>query len=189
MKTGIGLYFLPFCDVISFLTVNENPAFLCLAALKAATCRARVTAGTPRHWPRQFRSTMIPNTPCTSPELASTSASPPTASLSFCLFFFSLSFASLSPCNLSLSLHTRFLNLHQSGSRMGKHLPCPDVQQVFVSRNNQPTSVPTRAAFSNQQSSAANPEGFQCTKEKEKQTIHTLYKLSHYFAFVLFFSI
>lgn len=97
------LYFLHFCDVISLLMVKVNTSFLCLTALKAATCRAKVTAGTPRRWPRQFRSTMIPSTPCTSPELASTSASPPADSLSFCLFISYLP-VSLFFSHISLSL-------------------------------------------------------------------------------------
>ena len=40
-----------------------------LTVLRAAMCPVRVTVGTPRHWPKQFRFTTTPWGPCTSPEL------------------------------------------------------------------------------------------------------------------------
>lgn len=67
-------------------TTRVSPAFLCLSVLKAAMCQVRAMAGTLRHWQRRFRSTMIPSTPCTSPELASTLASPTVAPFTFCIF-------------------------------------------------------------------------------------------------------
>lgn len=161
-------------------------------------CRVKVTAGIPRRWPRQFRSTMIPSTPCTSPELASTSASPPADSLSVFLslicqslslsvsFFLSLSLyshLSLSPCSLSLSLHTHSthsLNLHQSGSRRGKSA----TSSRFFVKGTISNQRSQSSRLSNQQSSTAKPEGFRCAKEKQKQTIYAYYKLSHYFEFV-----
>ena len=193
------LDFLHFCDVISSLTVKVNSDFLCLTVLKAATCRVKVTDGTPRRWPRQFRSTMIPSTPCTSPELASTSASPPADSLfslSFYLLFASLSlslslsssFTSLFPCSLSLSLHTHSTHFSESAPKRlldGKNLLRLDVQQVFVFKGTISNQRSQLSRLSNQQSSTANPEGFQCAKEK--QTIHTYYKLSHYFKFFFLF--
>lgn len=157
--------------------------------LKAATCLVKVTAGTPRRWPRQFRSTMIPSTPCTSPELSSTSASPPVDSLSFSLFISYLPvslFLSLSPCSLSLSLHTHstnFLNLHQSGSWTGE-ICCVPMSSSFLFQGTTSNQRSQSSRLSNQQSSAVKPERFQCAKEKNKQNIHTYYKLSHYFEFV-----
>lgn len=58
----------------------------------------------------------------------------------------------------------------------------PDVQQVFVLRNNQPANQRSHSScLSNQQSSAAKPvRCFQYTKEDKK------YKLSHYFPYFLF---
>lgn len=79
--------------------VSDPFLLSCPAVRRAATCRARVTVGTPWPWPRQSRSTMIPSTPCTSPE-------PRQQWLQFCPFSFSplfLFFASLS-LYLSLSL-------------------------------------------------------------------------------------
>lgn len=112
------LLFLAFCwDIIFFAWPNLN-IFLCPAVLKAATCRVRVTAETPRRWRRQFRSTMTPSTPCTLPE----TASPPADSLSV-FFFFSLICQSLffshylSVLVVSLLIVTlHFVNLYQSGS-------------------------------------------------------------------------
>ena len=167
--------------MISALTVKVNSDFLCLTVLKAATCRVRVTDGTPRRWPRQFRSTMIPSTPCTSPELASTSASPPADSLfslSFYLLFASLSlyllfFSSLFPCSLSLSLHTQSTHFSESAPKRlldGKNLLRLDVQQVFVFKGTISNQRSQLSRLSNQQSSTANPEGFQCAKEKTNHT-------------------
>ncbi len=193
----ISCIFFFLCDVIPFLTVKVNLVFLCLTALKAATCRAKVTAGTPRHWPRQFRSTMIPSTPCTSPELASTSASPPADSLSFCLFIsylpvsLSSSPTSLFPCSLSLSLHTHstFFWICTKAVLGRGNLLCPDVQQVFVSRNNLQPAFPIEPPFK-PAIQHWEPRGFPMHKRKKngKKTktnhTHTYYKLSHYFEFV-----
>lgn len=53
-----------------FFVTHLNGSFLVLSeALRAAMCLVRVTVGTPRRWPKLFRSTTTPWGPCTSPEL------------------------------------------------------------------------------------------------------------------------
>lgn len=63
-----------------------KPYFLtCLpvvsAVRRAATSRGRVTAGTPRRWPRPFRSTTTHWPPCISPEASTFLGRPPTSVL------------------------------------------------------------------------------------------------------------
>lgn len=115
--------------------------FSSLSALRAAMCRARVTVGTPRLWPRPFRSTMTPSTPCTSPEIPSKSATPPSdlspslpcPPLPLCrLYFLSASLFDLSPLPLSSSpvSHSSqspyiLTRLHQSGSWTGESAASP----------------------------------------------------------------
>lgn len=157
--------------------VKVSFAFLYIAVLKAATFRARVTAGTPRLWPRLFRSTMIPSTPCTSPELEHVSQSTrgfPFFSVSLSLICQSLSLLLpyLSPCSLSLSLHNSlYIFWICTKAALGQeNLLCLHVQQFLFhgTVSNQRSQL---SCLSNQQSSTANPEGVpSAQKKKEKKT-------------------
>lgn len=133
-------------------------------------------AETPRHWQRQFKSTMIPSTPCTLPELACQ----PVHLWIYPIYIFFLFKSicpiprfpsSLSPCSLFFILTLHFLNLHQSGSWRGIHLH-PNVQQALfhgtISNQRSQSSRPF-----NQQSSTANPQGFTMHKREKREKTKT----------------
>lgn len=156
-----------------------NPASLCLAVLKAAMCRVRVTAGTPRRWPRQSRSTMIPSTPCTSPELSSTSASPPADSPSFSLLisYFPVSLPLFSHISLSLLVVCLFLFTltllifricTKAALGRGK-ICCVSTSSRFLFPRTISNQRSQSSRLSNQQSSTATPEGSQCAEEKKRK--------------------
>lgn len=143
---------------------------VCLAVLKAATCLARATAVTPRLWPRRFRSTMTPSTPCTSPELVSTST------IHLQLLFLSFIPNPLPVSLLVVSLHSYLIFRICTRAALGwggkKNLLPPDVQQVFCFKGttNQPTSVPTRAAFQTSNPVLRNQWGVSSTQKEDKNT-------------------
>lgn len=153
-------------------------------------------AETPRHWQRQFKSTMIPSTPCTLPELA---CQPVHLWIyPIYIYFFFLNPSAPFPVFLLPSLLVVFSSyslyifwICTKAARGGGFIYIPTSSRLYFMEQF-PTSVPNRAALLTSNPALRTHRGLQCTKEKnakkQKQTIHT-YELSHYFAFVFVFSI
>lgn len=138
-------------------------------------------AETPRHWQRQFKSTMIPSTPCTLPELA---CQPVHLWIyPIYIFFFFLNPSAPFPVFLLPSLLVVFSSyslyifwICTKAARGGGFIYIPTSSRLCFMEQF-PTSVPNRAALLTSNPALRTHRGLQCTKEKnakkQKQTIHT----------------
>lgn len=119
---------------------------------------------------------MIPSTPCTSPELVSTSA---IHLQLLSLFFFPKSVASLCACRL-FTLDLIFWICTRAALGGGKSAACwRPAGFCFKEQptNQQPTSVPTRAAFQTSNPVLWNQRGVSSTQKKTKIQVEPLFSL------------
>lgn len=150
---------------------------VCLAVLKAATCLARATAVTPRLWPRRFRSTMTPSTPCTSPELVSTST------IHLQLLFLSFFPNPLPVSLLVVSLHSYLIFRICTRAALGwggKKICCLLTSSRFFVLKEQPTSQPAfplELPFKPAIQCCETSEVFPVHKKKTKIQVEPLFSL------------